>query len=265
MIPHLMPGKLGESSGSAPFSPLDIANCGLWLDMLDTTTLFDATSGGSLPALDAGVARIEDKSGNGRHYTQGTGANQPLRKVDGLYFDGTNDWMGQVSGLDLVRNVSGLTMAIVYSTPSRTTNQAIWVAAANDAAFVRSGLYLGLSTQRRLSVGNRRLDSNSNIYVSETSDIENDTRYVVTGVLDYANSDAYVYRNGVLTGSSTSFQTNGSTENINSANIRLGINSVYSNYTLGTISEVIVYQQSLPSGDRDDLEEYLAAKHGITL
>lgn len=43
-----------------------------WIDFSDTATLFDATSGGSVVTNGVGIARAEDKSGNGRHFTQST-------------------------------------------------------------------------------------------------------------------------------------------------------------------------------------------------
>lgn len=65
-----------------------------WFDFSDATTLFDATTGGSLVAVNATIARVEDKSGNSRHATQVTGTRRPTRKAsllnsrDGASFDG---------------------------------------------------------------------------------------------------------------------------------------------------------------------------------
>lgn len=79
------------------FSPLNFANLSLWLDGSDRSSMFDATTGGSVVAADAAVGRWEDRSGNGRHATQGTFNNRPLLKtgilngLSGLQFDNTND------------------------------------------------------------------------------------------------------------------------------------------------------------------------------
>lgn len=61
--------------------PREIQGCTLALDASIATSLYDATSGGSLVAADGAVARWEDQSGNGNHVTQGTSANRPLRRV----------------------------------------------------------------------------------------------------------------------------------------------------------------------------------------
>lgn len=84
------------------FNPLSLSPA-LWLDASDSSTLFDATSGGNLVTAGGAVARWEDKSGNGRHITQSTLDNRPIRSVsslggrDTLFFDGVNDFMSSIS------------------------------------------------------------------------------------------------------------------------------------------------------------------------
>lgn len=81
-------------------SPAAISGLQLWIDASDSSTLYDATTGGSLVAADGTVARWEDKSGNARHFTQATSNVRPVRKtnvknsLDAIAF--TNDWLGSV-------------------------------------------------------------------------------------------------------------------------------------------------------------------------
>jgi len=90
------PVGLLAPSGGAPWTPAAITTT-RWLDPGDTTTLFNATSGGSLPVADGAVLRIEDKSGNARHCTQSTSGAAAIRKtsalggLDAIRFDGSND------------------------------------------------------------------------------------------------------------------------------------------------------------------------------
>lgn len=85
-------------SEMALWTPADITTA-LWLDAADSSTLFDATSGGSAVAADGAVARWEDKSGNVRHVTQSGSTARPQRKTlvqnskDVCRFDGSNDIM----------------------------------------------------------------------------------------------------------------------------------------------------------------------------
>jgi hypothetical protein len=74
----------------------------LWIDFSDTSTLFDATSGGSNVTNGVGIARAEDKSGNARHFTQGTAGARPTwtsgvqNSLGIARYDG-GDWLTSVS------------------------------------------------------------------------------------------------------------------------------------------------------------------------
>jgi hypothetical protein len=59
-----------------------ISGCKLWLDSTDSSTLYDAVSGGSLTGSGGYVRRWQDKSGNGNHATENT--SPPTRVVGGL-------------------------------------------------------------------------------------------------------------------------------------------------------------------------------------
>jgi len=81
--------------------------CDIAYDFSNPASLYDATSGGSLVASGAAIARAEDQSGNAAHMTQATAANRPLRIVaaqnglDAARFDGSNDYLtaGDVADL----------------------------------------------------------------------------------------------------------------------------------------------------------------------
>lgn len=81
--------------------------CDIAYDFSNPASLYDATSGGSLVASGAAIARAEDQSGNAAHMTQETAANRPLRIVaaqnglDAARFDGSNDYLtaGDVADL----------------------------------------------------------------------------------------------------------------------------------------------------------------------
>jgi hypothetical protein len=63
----------GTATPSGTTLPNAIAGLQLWYDAADATTLYNATSGGSLSGSDGDVLRIEDKSGNARHATAVSG------------------------------------------------------------------------------------------------------------------------------------------------------------------------------------------------
>lgn len=67
------------------FDPLSLSPI-LWLDASDSATLYSLSSGGSLPADDGGVRRIEDKSASANHAIQTIAGDAwpPLRNVSAV-------------------------------------------------------------------------------------------------------------------------------------------------------------------------------------
>jgi hypothetical protein len=117
-------------------SPADVAGLVLWLDGADAGTLYDATTGGSLVAVDGAVARWEDKSGNSRHFTQSDSARRPARRSsvkNGLGAVGfANDWLTGVytygvGSIFVVWNhpttVSGDTLPGIFSSRTSSSNK----------------------------------------------------------------------------------------------------------------------------------------------
>lgn len=92
-------------SGPAAYSPAG------WYDADDLATLFQDTAG-TVPVTADGqsVARWNDKSGNGRDWTQATAANRPTYRTSGgkswVEFDGVNDWMVGAAGMLALANVA---------------------------------------------------------------------------------------------------------------------------------------------------------------
>lgn len=73
---NVMPGPVMPRAAIVPalvFDPRTLGNLALWLD-----ARFPNGFGGSIPADGTALSQWNDLSGNGRHATQGTGANQPL-------------------------------------------------------------------------------------------------------------------------------------------------------------------------------------------
>ena len=100
-----------ETAPQAPaFAPTDISGLQLWLDASDTSTLYNATAGGSLVTTNgAAVARWADKSGNNRHATQATVNNRPIKNGNSLYFNGSTSFFDSLSGylLNIGQGASG--------------------------------------------------------------------------------------------------------------------------------------------------------------
>lgn len=139
--------KAGLFSRFREFSPTNIAGLTAWFDASDAATLFDEDVGGSATAADGEVGRLEDKSGNDRHFVQATSADRPIRKVavqnglDVVRFDGTSDYMEMSAVLsDLIAAAAG-TVFIVAKAASVTTDEADIF--NNQTLFGDNGLWNG--------------------------------------------------------------------------------------------------------------------------
>ena len=110
------------------FTPATISGLQLWLDAADSSTLFDATAGGSLVTADgAAVARWADKSGNNRHATQATVNARPVLRTNiqnaksSIRFDGGNDRVSLSATPLLSSGNTNLTFVAVYRPMATTT------------------------------------------------------------------------------------------------------------------------------------------------
>lgn len=126
-----MRGKAGLFCRSQPFSPAQIAGLTGWWDASDSSRLFDATSGGSAVAADGGIARFEDRSGGGRHWTQSTSGSRPLRKtavknsLDVVRFDGSDDSMSGSWLIETMWSASAYTTFAVAKCTATATDDTI--------------------------------------------------------------------------------------------------------------------------------------------
>jgi hypothetical protein len=225
-------------------SPTDIAGCAVWLDFSDSSTLFDATSDGSTPAADGNIRRIEDKSGNSRHFVERTSTAAPIRKlaqINGLdvgYF--TSDEMRRAESLST--SGGGALFMVVQRTFNNSGGGIHGIRGNSNAnAQPSSGSYLesfGI-TARQSWVEKFRADVHL---------------YSVT----WDGSTFLVRINGITVFSQTSL-TGANTQNP----ILIGGGSPGGNPGDGYYGEVVVYTSAVSSGDRDALEAALMAKWGI--
>lgn len=238
-----------------PFSdPLLLTGCQLWLDAADASTLYDAASGGSLVAADGGVARWQDKSGNGRHATQSTSGNRPLRKTsilggkDVVSFDGTNDIMQLPTSF---RWYPTGTMFAVLANASAGSGP--WYAANNtDEPEIR--LFRDTSSGRW--------------YFNENYQLDN-----VAGHYNAIGSGSI--RTIVLSGTSYKSYSNGTLKNSTTLGLAVSANNPASHHSIGgyslnntfctiQLAELIFFDSALSDANRILIESYLITKWGIT-
>jgi hypothetical protein len=267
--------------------PETISGLQLWLDASDASTLFNATTGGSLVAADGGVARWEDKSGNGRHATQSTSGNRPLRKTaiqggkDVLRFDGSNDLLSipnSATTFKFLHNANSTVFAVFKSgttaNPGHSGHLVFGTISAGTSS--QTGAYLA-TVDSDPSTANDMVDwfvargqsgtwpvysANNNYFASN-----------VFGMLSLVSKPA-----DATSGNRVALRKNGGS--LSTENAPLSIQTVSQgdaddNFTIGAfsggsyslngdIAEIIIYNAALSDTDRALVESYLMSKWAIT-
>jgi hypothetical protein len=249
-------------------NPTSITGLQLWLDASDAGTLFNATAGGSLVAADGAVARWEDKSGNGRHASQSTAGNRPVRKtaiqggLDVLRFDGTNDYISTAS----FSKSAGITVFCVVKADSWNVsvyrcyfNHGYSIAAPSSGVL---GCLAG-STLREwlqndyLFLGN---GADEDVAPRAAGPASSGSNFrLIAFNLSASVSRGYV--NGIT--ATTRVETTAAV-NTSAAAVGVGASTSTTEFWLGEVAEIVYYDSVLSDAHRGFVTSYLLQKWGIT-
>ena len=235
----------------------------VWLDGADSSSLYDATSGGSLVSADGIIARWQDKSGNSNHLTQATSGARPTRRVgvkngaDIVRFNGANE-LNTASNV-LFASCPAITHFIVMnlSTP---------------------GIIIESSPNFNLTVGAFITSSDTgNVFGSA---FKHSAGYAtcaeVTGSTNawhnwatmmnptLAIDEVSFFRDGNTPAVTRTFNSDTTTSFI-SERLFLGARSGGLIPATGDIAEVLIYPRALSVSERQSVERYLSAKWGIPI
>jgi hypothetical protein len=237
----------------ALWTPADITTA-LWLDAADSSTLFDATSGGSLVAADGAVARWEDKSGNGRHVRQATIGNRPQRKIaiqnglDVVRFDGSNDLLSSVS---TSIGYSGASVFLVWRRRSGANN-AGGLFLHNDNTFPNRlfNIYSADGASIRFEAGGANTAPSTTI-----SGLSSGAAYLTSGTFNTSGTGNH-WING------SGLQTHIASYFVSVAASVVTVGS-YAGFWDGDIIETVILATAATTIDRQLIEGYLAHKWGL--
>jgi hypothetical protein len=232
----------------------------LWIDFSDSSKV---TLNGST------ISQVNDKSANALNFTQAVALNQPSYQTavqNGLNvarFDGSNDRLTRGSS-DLARNVGGVTIYAIRKWSSSPTAARNIFSISNNVATTARVLLFGGLVSNKMGAGGRRLDADSFASISASSNIGTTSFDLDTAVFDYTNSDLYLYTKDVLEGSTTTFQTSGSTSNTAAAGAAIGSQpNGLTQYFQGDIGEVLIYHSAHDADTRQRVWDYLRTKWAI--
>jgi hypothetical protein len=226
------------------FIPTDVAGCAVWLDFADSSTLFDATTGGSTPAEDGNIRRIEDKSGNSRHFTEHTSVTAPVRKLSQInsldvgYF--TSDYMTRAESL--ATSGGGALFMVVQRTANVNGSINGIKGSSDDNRHPLSSSYYDSFGVTGRQIWTQAYRTDVHLY----------------SVL-WSGAGTWLARiNGATVKTSTGL-SGANTQNP----IVIGGGRAGGNPGDGYYGELAVYTSAVSTGDRDELEAALMAKWGI--
>lgn len=243
------------------FAPSDISGLAAWYD-----AEAEAESRSLTTAQTADLEQWDDGSGNANHLEQATEAKQPVLQWDGtrwvLRFDGSDDALGfNTAGLSLFRNVGSATVIAAVKATGTGTRRVFGLSRGTGTgtrALLDSGTTVG--TWR---TGGRRLDTDgAQVITGGTHATDAFTLMAVK--FDWANSDVFLYQDGVLAESSTAFQTDGNTEDTASFDGAVGAEPAgSSSFLAGDLMALLFYVPAISDADREQVESYLNDRYAL--
>jgi hypothetical protein len=238
--------------------PETISGLQIWLDSSDASTLYNATTGGSLVAADGAVARWEDKSGNGRHATQATSGSRPLRKanqrnsLDAIEFNGTSHFLDFSSELSFTQ----YTAFAVVKRSSVSGTAGVFCADDGDGTRAAQMIRVNGGAPESISFSETMggaATASSSLTVSANEWFVATARQTSSALAIYKNATA---------GASVS-----ATHHSTAVSPTLGrvLKNIADNFLWnGNIGEVIFYNSALSDAGRAAVESYLMTKWGIS-
>jgi len=263
------------------FAPSGITGLQLWLDASDASTLYDATTGGSLVAADGGVARWEDKSGNDRHATQGTSGSRPVRKasvqngLDGLRFDGSDDYLvaGTASMFTFLHSSTSSWFVIFRAGDVADPDTFYFLCGTAGTVVSPGGAYIRHETRNTLSqTGIAHISGGNGARTNNYRSGPGGNVYQVASLVSDQTESLAENRSFLRVNGGAAATESSSTEALDTSDPRDGFgigalkgsSNTYGGFLLGDICEIIVYDSALSDTDREAVENYLMTKWAIT-
>jgi hypothetical protein len=247
----------GASSGEAAFDPLTLSPY-VWLQFNDISTLF-TDSAGTTPVTSDGdkIGKVNDKSGNNRHFTQATNGERPSYQTN------------MINGL-AVAEFGPITFITSLDGPDLSALTASEVFVVIQGDYDPSGV--GDSVTGIWAFDTSAQNTHYPYTDSVIYDAFGSTARKTTGDPTPALTSWRLYNVVSVSGEWTSFidgtqhYTTGTNTVGFTATPVLGASSDGASYYLtGRIAELILFSAKLSGGDKTNVEAYFAARYGLTI
>jgi hypothetical protein len=277
-----------NATPSGSISPNQISGLQLWYDAADSSKIFNAVSGGSTPASDGDVRRIEDKSGNLRHATTSVNTSSGSGRYKLASLNGKNTLnspenfvhfnIANSSGLRFLQESQG-TVFCVYRMNNQRSDDAVLLGTSTISEFQPNGV--GWSMQNNLTYQScdktscttinrnwiRVAAKNSNEFgaryfaQSSTNSFPPYTWFNLTISTDMSQASASNRGSIILSNTNLALSESG--------NLAIGsfgaVNyALFRNFIGQSFAEMIIYNSVLSSEQINGIRNYLYEKWGVT-
>ena len=255
MLKHGMERNLGLFlSTIGTWSPTNLASTACWLDASDTATI-SLVSG-------TNVSEWRDKSGNERHATQATLANQPTYISSGMNSLGLVDWDGSNDAM----TISGGTTTLHSALSGDNTYSMAWVVKPDTISGQEVLLYVPEGSWKFLV----EIKNDGGLYWGDTPSYY---RTYSGGSFFGANTGSFftLIKTGSGAGTAhvagtlnTNFANNGGLSDTPSLGAAFILGQYPGLFYNGKMAEIIISNYSWDTSERQQVEGYLAHKWGLT-
>lgn len=271
---------------SGTISPNQIAGLQLWYDAADATTLYTATSGGSTPANDGEVRRIEDKSGNSRHATTSANVSQGSGRYKIASLNGKNTLDSPANTLFNIANghqlrflheSQGTVFCVYKNNTGGNISQSLLGAGSIDSFQIQG---VGWAMQNDITyqscnktscttidrnyilVAAKNLNTFGSRYFaqSSTNSFAVNTWHNLTISSDMTQANASNRGSIILANNNLALSESGSLAQGSYGAVAYYLFRAFT----GSLAELIVYNSVLSSPNIDGIRSYLANKWGVT-
>lgn len=246
--------------------PLQFDGCGLWLEASDAASIVVDANGL--------VSQWMDKSGNSRHFAQGTAAYRPM--YEDAAFNGracvylrpdTPNFLYRLAN-QMGTLASSPAMSCFLVSESQSTNRAGGLSSWSVVLHNWSSVDYTGSHPMRIQISHKEDNTEkltlyaNGVRVAQDMATTAGTRYVNAFVYGGANTLSYISQNGVastFTPSSNLTNSSGSAQSV----FHIGDPRGGSGYLFGAsrVAEIILYDRAVTASERIFIENYLRAKY----
>lgn len=273
-------GAVIAAGGSGSFNPLNLSPA-LWLDAADSSTLFDATSGGNTPADAGSVKRWQDKSGNDRHVTEATAA--PTRRTgvqngrDVVRFAGSNKLAHTSSSVwNFLHNGASVYNIFIVAKYGTASDPNALYTVLDTCGFSSSGIGFSFGFDDRTSAS---LNNSARVFAargissnptcdSKVNDTLSPNAFALVAIKgDMSNSTA-ANRCSIRVNEAATTAGNILTNSVSTSNstypLTIGATGADAFFLAGDIGEIIIVPSDITVTQRNDCEAYLRNKWGTS-